>query len=901
MIGGFTLFPADTFFKLQRGEIDPGVIRRKIGQFNSTSALTVVHIRHHWVLAEFFKAGAWHVYDSAFSNHVRRDIFKIADVLQLQRPTFPPCPQQVRGSNECGLFVLVNALLRRHDVKIPSSTSKVSLASLRASFPSATLLLEHGRIIYGVTPAPPQRWRHNPYASTAAAVCGGGTEFGEKSTMAHTTAIIKRCHELDKAAGAANICFLLCAAALGHLAGTTNISLDVTTLSNLSARFGLRRKGQRQQQMDIGDALPAVGISECFILTPDTDILPVLPLPSHRFVARSAFGFRPYIRISTPSGTGQAVFIAGARFSGSSRGLEHGAMAGHYDMTLVSGEATVAVFEILPALSRPVHENEEDEVIVVGEAPGERAILQQIYGLQVGDNIEVHWRVRGTQDTIVWRGVVTAPWSEQLQCTEVMWERGLQLFGSRRRLCPFPEARIPDPSMEYLRIVASAPAPPPIHQEPPRSGFDNCENQERHSHDQHQHQHQHQYQYEHQHQQQQHQNQRHPPTDELLAEDVMAKNGPGDLSEGGSSPRLWYLYPAKPPHVSAIAWAAITPDVRRAHLRWLRELRSMPADLLHRPLAQAAIELVRRMAAARSWRWSTIARALSNIRGALLALPLYSNESTGTDLSKSPEWRAASITSRRRNNETPPCPPPPINKEQYLAARRILRPDTQHETFLLLMWSFAARAADIGGLNAEDVVIAEGGRIAATVRRGKGAKFRGPYPVAAVATMEDAALLARHMATRRPHERLFFGLPEIRSAVAKALQKALPGAGLPSVRKGAARHLVASDVPEHDVARLTGHTRLDTLRRYLGYAQNLTTEARAAQENTRPLAPGHRRTDVIPSAAAAEPHQQKNVAGGEPQLSQNLACARRTSGERSVVFKELTPESGGRRILGPCT
>lgn len=52
---------------------------------------------------------------------------------------------------------------------------------------------------------------------------------------------------------------------IGHLAGTTNIHLDVTTLAKLSASFGLRRKGRRQQQMDIGDALPAVGVLD---LTP---------------------------------------------------------------------------------------------------------------------------------------------------------------------------------------------------------------------------------------------------------------------------------------------------------------------------------------------------------------------------------------------------------------------------------------------------------------------------------------------------------------------------------------------------------------------------------------------------------------------------------------------------------
>jgi hypothetical protein len=58
--------------------------------------------------------------------------------------------------------------------------------------------------------------------------------------------------------------------------------------------------------------------------------------------------------------------------------------------------------------------------------------------------------------------------------------------------------------------------------------------------------------------------------------------------------------------------------------------------------------------------------------------------------------------------------------------------------------------------------------------------------MAAVITAADAALLARHLSARRLQDRLFFGLPEIRAAVAQALKKILPEACLPSVRKGAA-------------------------------------------------------------------------------------------------------------------
>lgn len=62
---------------------------------------------------------------------------------------------------------------------------------------------------------------------------------------------------------------------------------------------------------------------------------------------------------------------------------------------------------------------------------------------------------------------------------------------------------------------------------------------------------------------------------------------------------MWYIYPSKPPHISHIAWKAVTEETRILHRRWLQELRAMPADLLVRPLAAATIELIRRMAKAR--------------------------------------------------------------------------------------------------------------------------------------------------------------------------------------------------------------------------------------------------------------------------------------------------------------
>jgi integrase len=93
--------------------------------------------------------------------------------------------------------------------------------------------------------------------------------------------------------------------------------------------------------------------------------------------------------------------------------------------------------------------------------------------------------------------------------------------------------------------------------------------------------------------------------------------------------------------------------------------------------------------------------------------------------------------------------------------------------------------------------------VAMTIRKGKGARFRGPYGVA--------------------------------SAVSKENREKSAPQWVPSIRKGAARHLAAAGVPETDIARLMGHSRLDTLRRYLGYSKHLTTDAIKAQKGAAEL------------------------------------------------------------------
>lgn len=302
-------------------------------------------------------------------------------------------------------------------------------------------------------------------------------------------------------------------------------------------------------------------------------------------------------------------------------------------------------------------------------------------------------------------------------------------------------------------------------------------------------------------------------------------------------PRSWFIHADKPPHVSQLAWNNVTPDVRRAHRRWVIDLRAMPSDLLRMDIASAGIEMVRRRAVARRWRWATVAKNLSLIAGALRDLHMYTNMERGIDLTLSREWEAATRYVRKQAKTAIAYPPSPVNHQEMLTARRELEQKCPAASlFLGLMWAFAARAGDISLLQKRDVRISSTERedmkvgVTLIMRRGKGAKMRGPYSAASVLSREDASEVLKQMAQRRNRQTLFGNGAELREMVRLALRKQNKDSALQSVRKGAIRHLAQLGVSEEDIMRLTGHTRVETLRVYLGYGPPRTAQAVTAQE-----------------------------------------------------------------------
>jgi hypothetical protein len=145
---------------------------------------------------------------------------------------------------------------------------------------------------------------------------------------------------------------------------------------------------------------------------------------------------------------------------------------------------------------------------------------------------------------------------------------------------------------------------------------------------------------------------------------------------------------------------------------------------------------------------------------------------------------------------------------------------------------------DIGQLKARDVSFnpledeaAPTVRVSLSVRRGKGARFRGPHTLASHLLRADASDLQQLVAGRGPSQLLFSPSGPLKHMVRASLGLSCPRTALPSVRNGATHRLTDHAATDEEVIRLTGHTRHATLRQYLGYGRHLTAEAVTAQDN----------------------------------------------------------------------
>jgi len=124
-------------------------------------------------------------------------------------------------------------------------------------------------------------------------------------------------------------------------------------------------------------------------------------------------------------------------------------------------------------------------------------------------------------------------------------------------------------------------------------------------------------------------------------------------------------------------------------------------------------------------------------------------------------------------------------------------------------------------------------KVSLTIRRGKGARCSGPYHIPSVLTREMAAMLQEIMQGKTSAAEEVFApySDQLRTAISAEISKIHKGAQLPSVRKGSLRCMAEKGVPTKDLMAISGHKKVATLLRYLGYGQQPTVEAETARAN----------------------------------------------------------------------
>ena len=163
--------------------------------------LVPVHVRHHWILISLTNdthGGPIHgdVYDSAPSCPVRRDVTRLMNQLRYQLGPvtldWVHSPLQRSGTNECGLFVICNALAEIEGLTAWRAVVRPSLHTLRSYRTPAQFLRWLAMLEPITTPNAAgandvlKRYSHNPYAATVLQSEGGAAHSIEQWASSHS-------------------------------------------------------------------------------------------------------------------------------------------------------------------------------------------------------------------------------------------------------------------------------------------------------------------------------------------------------------------------------------------------------------------------------------------------------------------------------------------------------------------------------------------------------------------------------------------------------------------------------------------------------------------------------------------------------------------------------------------
>jgi hypothetical protein len=303
----------------------------------------------------------------------------------------------------------------------------------------------------------------------------------------------------------------------------------------------------------------------------------------------------------------------------------------------------------------------------------------------------------------------------------------------------------------------------------------------------------------------------------------------------------WYIPHGKPAWVHELVWRQLAESTRLNHQRWLRAIKGMPADLRRgRSISHAIVEMIMRMASARKWVWSTVASALAACNAALASLPIYTNETYTIKVGADPYFQQAARMAQQKARATSSLESltAGLSLQQF---QRLTGSDgiksPRVRLLLQMMWHWASRPKEMREARPCDVVIGRerpdgASHVSITFHTGKIVPYCGPYTIHVVLPKDVTCALRTAVQRTHPDAALFTTRDQaVLAGVIGALQghgDDLPRLNLRSIRRGSVLHLAASGVRDVELQLLTGHKRMETLLRYLGWGRESTTMREAA-------------------------------------------------------------------------
>lgn len=269
--------------------------------------------------------------------------------------------------------------------------------------------------------------------------------------------------------------------------------------------------------------------------------------------------------------------------------------------------------------------------------------------------------------------------------------------------------------------------------------------------------------------------------------------------------------------VPTLAMMAFAKSTTEAHYRWIRELSELPIVYTRMMAPDALVSWLAALRLQRRWKWSTTARNMAALAGALILLPAYRQTSFSIRLGDDPTWRMATQAVRKRMLAELPHQP---QAASYTDIKKAIATTSclASRAVLVLAWAFCGRVGDILKLRKDELQLQRlptgAMHLTATFLRAKTSSARGPYTLHTAIDQLQGSLLEKWLQTRRSW---IFPREITTSRITTALRQVRPDLECRSIRRGALQTLAASGVSEATVLEFSAHTSVGMLRRYLGW------------------------------------------------------------------------------------